>query len=105
MAFNRNEIVCTPKMICNVNSGEIVMSRDESTKKNVFVKVKKRHDNGKKQTVTVTLTTGQMISATLDHKFRVEETGEMLSLGEIISKNLSIVVNSSHINVASAENR
>jgi hypothetical protein len=52
----------------------------------------RRHDNGKKKVVKVTLTTGETVTCTWNHKFRTVETGEMLPLREIVTQGLSIVV-------------
>lgn len=82
----------TCKLIKNVLPGDLVMSREEKTKRNVLVPVKAVHRNGKKKVVKVTLTTGEVIKCTLDHKFRTLETGEMLPLEQIMKLNLSIVV-------------
>ena len=86
-----NIISCRKKMK-DVLPGELVMSRDEKTKKDVLVTVRQVHHNGKKKIVEVTLTTGQKIRCTRDHKFRTQETWEMLPLWQIHEQGLSIVV-------------
>lgn len=93
------------KSIKDVEPGDLVRSRDEKTGRDIFIPVKKRHYSGRKKVVEVTLTTGEKVRCTLDHKFRVQETGEMLPLSEIIAKGLSIVTNAgpfSPIGVGSA---
>lgn len=90
------------KLMKDVKSGDIVMSRDELTKKDIFVTVKKLHMNGKRKIVKIKLNSGETIKCTMDHKFRTIETNEMLPLYEIIAKNLSIVVNSSVTTATSA---
>lgn len=90
--FKNDKIYAT--QIQNIKSGDIVLSRDELTQQNICVKVKKRHKQGIKKLVKVTLTTGEEICCTLDHKFRVQETNEMLPLWMILKKKLSIIVNS-----------
>jgi DNA polymerase-3 subunit alpha len=80
------------KKLKDVLPGDLVMSQDELTKRDLFVPVKRVHHNGKKKLVEVTLTTGETMRCTLDHKFRVLETGEKLALHEIIKRGLSITV-------------
>mgnify|MGYP001476201654 CR=1 FL=1 len=80
------------KNIKNVNSGEFVKSRDENTKKEIFVKVKKKHDHGILPLVEIELDSGEKVKCTLNHKFRVKENGGMLPLSQILKEGLSIVV-------------
>ena len=80
------------KTIGEVKPGEYVRSRDEFTGQEVFVEVLDIHDHGILDLVEVELTTGQKVKCTLDHKFRVQESGEMLPLWQILENNLSIVV-------------
>jgi len=80
------------KQMKDVLPGDMVMSRDELTKQNIFVPVKQVHHNGKKKIVEVVLNTGEKVRCTLDHKFRTQETGEMLALSEILERKLSIMV-------------
>jgi intein/homing endonuclease len=82
------------KPIGEVNPGEYVRSRDESTGKDIFIEVKDKHDHGVLRLVEVELETGEKVKCTLDHKFRTIETGEMLPLWQILRDNLSIVVGS-----------
>jgi DNA polymerase-3 subunit alpha len=76
----------------DVLPGDFVYSRDEKTQKCICVKVKNVHYNGKKKLVQLRLKSGETVKCTLDHKFRVQETGEMLPLWEIVQKQLTIVV-------------
>jgi DNA polymerase-3 subunit alpha len=80
------------KAIKDVKSGDKVRSRDEKSGKDVVVKVKKNHYNGKKKLVRVTLKTGEVVECTMNHKFRTIETREMLPLWTILQQGLSIVV-------------
>jgi DNA polymerase-3 subunit alpha len=80
------------KKIEDVVAGDYVMSRDESTKEDIFVRVVDRHDHGVLPLVEVELTTGEKIRCTMDHKFRTQETGEMMPLWMIQKLGLSIVV-------------
>lgn len=80
------------KKITNVKPGELVRSRDETTGREILVPVVKRHNNGRKKVVKVTLKTGETVTCTWNHKFRTVETGEMLPLKEIVLRDLSIVV-------------
>lgn len=79
------------KCIESVENGDMIMTRDEQTKKNVLVPVKRVHRNGIKKIFEVTLVTGEKIKCTMNHKFRTT-TGKMLPLNEILKRNLSIVV-------------
>jgi DNA polymerase-3 subunit alpha len=80
------------KRITKVKPGDLVRSQDQRTGKQILVPVVRRHDNGKKKVVKVTLTTGETVTCTWNHKFRTVETGEMLPLREIVTQGLSIVV-------------
>ncbi len=73
--------------------GDYIRSRDEKTKKDIFLMVVKKHDNKIQPLVEVELTTGEKVKCTMSHKFRVEETGEMLPLWKIIKDDLTIIVN------------
>jgi DNA polymerase III alpha subunit len=81
------------KYINEINSGEYVRSRDEITKKDIFVKVIDRHNHGILPLVEIELDTGEKIKCTMNHKFRTKETNQMLPLKQIIEEGLSIVVN------------
>lgn len=80
------------KPIGEVMPGDYVRSRDENTKKDIFIQVKDNHDHGVLRLVEVELETGEKVKCTLDHKFRTIETGEMLPLWQILRDDLSIVV-------------
>lgn len=98
---SKNNVVITDKNgkftdskpINKVSVGEFVLSCDEKTRTVVPVKVNTVHKHGKMSCVRVKIDTGELFECTWDHKFRTKETGEMLSLREIVSRNLSIVVN------------
>jgi len=75
-----------------VQSGEYVRTRDEQNKQDVFVEVINKHDHGVLKLVEIELTSGEKVKCTMNHKFRVKETGEMLPLWMIIESGLSIVV-------------
>lgn len=81
------------KKIEDVVPGDYVRSRNEKTKKDIFVEVKAKHDHGILPLVEVELTTGEKVKCTMNHKFRVKENGEMLPLWKIIKEKLSIIVN------------
>ena len=85
------------KEINNVNPGDYVKSRDEKTKKDIFVKVLNIHDHGVLPLVEVKLKSGEKIKCTMNHKFRVEESGEMLPLWKIAEEKLTICVDSARI--------
>jgi DNA polymerase III subunit alpha len=80
------------KHVQDVKKGDIVKSRNELTRKDIFVKVKDIHFNGQKKLYKVKLKTGEEIRCTLDHKFRTLETGEMLPLWKILKKKLSLTI-------------
>lgn len=81
------------KQLQHVEPGDLVMSRDEASQRDVLVAVKAKHDHGVLDLVEVELTSGEKVRCTMDHKFRVQETGEMLPLWMIQERGLSIVVN------------
>lgn len=92
--------VCTDKglqckKIKDVKENDTLVSRDEVTKSSIQVRVKRLHRSGTKKLVRVRLKTGEEVTCTLDHKFRVRETGQMLPLHEILQRDLTIVVDSS----------
>lgn len=90
--YTKNGTLKEIKQIQHVQPGDIVKSRDEKTKEVKFVSVKALHDHGKLSLVKLTLTSGEIVECTLDHKFRTVETGEMLPLHMIQKRGLSIVV-------------
>jgi hypothetical protein len=85
------QFLCS-KPIGEVKPGEYVKSRDEQTQKEIFVEVLANHDHGVLPLVEVELNSGEKVKCTMDHKFRVQENGEMLPLWQILRDNLSIVV-------------
>jgi len=84
--------VCS-KQINQVVAGEYVRSRDESAKQEIFVQVLNVIDNGQGHLIGVELMCGTKIKCTIEHKFRVEGTGDMLPLHQIIKEDKVIVVN------------
>jgi hypothetical protein len=92
------KFLCT-KNIKEVDGGDYVRSRDEITKKDIFVKVCKNHNNKIQNVFEVQLTTGEKVKCTMSHKFRVEENGEMQPLWKIIKENWTIIVNTVNSNV------
>jgi len=87
------------KMICDVVPGEYIRSRDEKTKKDIFVEVTNKYDHGILPLVEIELVTGEKVKCTINHKFRVEESGEMLPLWKIINEKLTIIVDAvEHLN-------
>lgn len=86
-----NNFIAT-KTIEDVKPGDYVKSRDEITKQDIYVEVINKHDHGILKLFEVELDTGEKVKCTIDHKFRVKETGEMLPLWLILQLDLSIVV-------------
>jgi len=80
------------KSIENIKAGEYVRSRDEQTGGDIFVEVLDNHDHGELDIVEVELDTGEKVRCTMNHKFRVKESGEMLPLHEILKRNYSLVL-------------
>ena len=85
------------KPIVDVKPGDYVRSRDEKTQKEIFVEVLDNHDHGVLPLVEVELDSGEKVKCTMDHKFRVQETGDMLPLWQILRDNLSIVVKENNV--------
>lgn len=83
------------KMIKDIRPNEYVKSRNEESGRDIFVRVKRVYENGIKELVEVNFYSGAKVKCTLDHKFRTE-AGAMLSLREIIEKNINII-NSNNI--------
>lgn len=77
------------KQIQHVNAGDLVMTRDEATGKDILTRVVKRHHNGPKKLYEITLDTGEKVKCTMDHKFRTTD-GQMLPLKKILEEKLSI---------------
>jgi len=90
--YDREGTYITTKRLIDVEPDDYVRSRDESTKKDVFVHVVAKHDHGEQELVQVELVTGEKVRCTMDHKFRVKETNEMLPLWSIVQQGFSIVV-------------
>lgn len=80
------------KPIKDVCIGDYVKSRDETTKKDIFIKIVNKHDHGILPLVEVELNSGEKTKCTMDHKFRVQETNEMIPLWKIIELDLTIIV-------------
>jgi hypothetical protein len=80
------------KQLQHIEPGDLVMSRDENSGKNILVPVVAKHDHGELDLVEVELVTGEKVKCTWDHKFRTKETNEMLPLWMIAERGLSIVV-------------
>lgn len=89
--YNSDGSFLMEKQLQDVQSGDLVMSRDENTKENILVTVVEKHDHGVLELVEVELETGEKVKCTWDHKFRTVETGEMIPLKEIVERDLSIV--------------
>lgn len=81
------------KTMENIQPGEYVRSRCEKTKKDIFVRIKDKHDHGILPLYEIELNNGDKIKCTKDHKFRTKETGEMHTLEQILKEKLSIIVN------------
>jgi len=81
------------KTMEDVSIGDYVRSRDETTKLDIFVEVTNKYDHGVLPLVEIELTSGEIVKCTMNHKFRVEENGEMLPLWKIIKEELTIIVN------------
>lgn len=87
------------KNIENIKIGNYVRSRDEKTKKDIFVKIINKYDHGILPLVEVELITGEKVKCTMDHKFRVKENGDMLPLWWIIKEDLTIIVNTMDVSI------
>lgn len=94
--FTKSGDFILSKPIRDIKPGEFVRSRDEKTGKDIYVEVIGNHDHGDLDVVEVELDTGEIVKCTTDHKFRVQETGEMLPLWKILDKDYSIVVGGCH---------
>jgi DNA polymerase III subunit alpha len=89
----------TSKLIGEILSGDYVRSRDEKSGNDIFVEVIDKHNHGILPLVEIELKTGETIKCTMEHKFRVEESGEMLPLWKIIKDDLTIIVNTADTSV------
>ena len=88
--YNKHGEFMHTEQIQNVIPGSYVRSRDEETKEEIFTKVTSNHYHGKVPTFEITLDTGEAVTCTMHHKFRVED-GRMLPLWLILQEDLSIV--------------
>ncbi len=91
--YNEGGHFLDTKPIKNIKKGDFVKSRDEQSNKTIFTKIIEKHDHGVLPLYEVELVTGEKIKCTINHKFRVEESGEMLPLWKIVMEQYSIVVN------------
>lgn len=73
-----------------ITPGMIVKSRDDSSKKDIFIRVKRKHDHGVIDLFEIEMDDGRQVKCTLDHKFKVED-GRMLPVWKIMKENLNIV--------------
>lgn len=89
--YSKDGEFLTIKPIESVIAGEYVKSRDEKSKKDIFVQVLANHDHGILPLVEVKLTNGEIAKCTINHKFRVKEFNEMLPLWKIQKENLTII--------------
>jgi len=89
--FDETGMFLGDRYIESIEPGVYVRSRDESSGKATVVRVKALHDHGVLELVEVKLKTGENVKCTWDHKFRTQETGEMLPLWLIAEQKLSIV--------------
>lgn len=77
------------KQIKDIGEGEWLRSRDEATKKDIFVRVIARHDHGFLPLFKFRFNR-QEVTCTFDHKFRVLD-GRMLPIWVILQERLSII--------------
>ena len=89
--YNKDGEFLVTKQIQSINSGEYVMSRDETTGDKIFVEVIQRHDHGVQDLYEVTLDTGETVKCSMDHKFRTTD-GRMIPLRQILEEKCSIVI-------------
>ncbi len=90
--YTQNGQFLTDKRIADILPGDYVKSRDEKTGESIFVEVIDNHDNGELDIFEVVLDNGESVLCTMEHEFRVKETGEKLPLWKILNDNYSIVV-------------
>ena len=103
--YNKNGDFIKEKHIKDVNVDDYVKSRDEKSKKDIFIRVTGIHDHGILPIVEVKLTSGEKVKCTINHKFRVENNGKMIPLWKIIEDNLIITVKSEYSkNIGSIKN-
>jgi hypothetical protein len=77
--------------IRDVVAGSMVLSRDESTGKDIVIPVKANHYHGKLKVFKIKLDSGEEVTCTINHKFRTTD-GRMLPLHQILKEDLEIVV-------------
>jgi len=71
--------------------GDMILGYNPDTKKNEWVPVKARHNNGKKKVYRIKTSSGKILECTLDHKIMTEQG--MLPLKDIIEQKLSVKIN------------
>lgn len=91
--YNSSGKFLSVKTLEMVKKGDFVKSRDENTQQEILVQITNKYDHGILPLYEIELTTGEKVKCTMDHKFRVKETREMLPLWKILKLDLSIVVN------------
>jgi len=69
----------------------MILGYNPDTKKNEWVPVKARHNNGKKKVYRIKTSSGKILECTLDHKIMTEQG--MLPLKDIIEQKLSVKIN------------
>lgn len=72
------------KKIIDVKIGEEILSYNPTTKKDEYVVVKRKYENGKKKVYKITTESGAIIKCTLDHKILCED-GKKHTLQDIIN--------------------
>jgi hypothetical protein len=76
--------------IKDVKPGSLIATRDEKSGRDTMTRVNAVHDHGKIPMFKITLDTGETVTCSMHHKFRVE-SGEMIPLWLILQEGLSIV--------------
>lgn len=89
--YNSDGSKIEDKQIKDIEPGCFVRSRDEKSGKDIFVRVKENHHNGKKKVIKFTFDDGREVKCTMDHKFRTK-CGRMLPISQIMKKGLEIVM-------------
>lgn len=77
--------------LLEVKPGEMVKSYNPDSKKDEWVPVKARHENGQKKLYRIKTKSGKVLECTLDHKLMTEEG--MRTLKEIRDRNLKVKIN------------
>lgn len=88
--YNNMGIFIIQKEVSQVVAGEYVKSRDEITKKDIYVEIKAIHDHDVLDVIEYTFDDGSTITCTPNHKFRTT-CGQMLPIREIVRQNLCVV--------------